>query len=465
MHSSTRRPKYGMLACSLLLVSAQAARAQQMPSRAELARVADSLATEFLVARGAPGLSIAIVRGRDTLVFGGWGKADLENDVPATARTVYRIGSITKQFTSSAVMQLVERGAVKLDDSIGTYLPTLPPTWRGVTVRQLLNHTSGIPSYTNVGPRWVRRWGEEMTPDTLVALTANDTVWFKPGTSWNYDNSGYVVLGMLVEKVAGRPWGTDIVERFAKPLGLDDTQNCLVPPIIPRRAHGYADVARTWTNATYLAMSQPYAAGALCSTVGDLARWNRALATGTVVSPGSYALMTTPEGAALRSKYGFGLTRDTLGGQVMIAHGGGIPGFITSNAWFPHAELSVTVLANSGSARSDLLMAQLARLALGVPLVRPPARVAITAADRARYVGVYALKLGDTVHDFTISERDAELVSQLAGQGPIPLIPFGNHTFGASFDPSVRIVFTIDNGAATKVTLTQGGRSSDGVRK
>ena len=454
-----------MLASALLLVATPAARAQQMPSRAVVARVADSLATDFIAGRGAPGISIAIVRGRDTLVFGGWGKADLENDVPATARTVYRIGSITKQFTSSAVMQLVERGAVKLDEPIGTYLGTLPAAWRGVTVRQLLNHTSGIPSYTNIGPRWARRWGEEMTPDTLVALTANDTMWFKPGTSWNYDNSGYVVLGMLVEKVAGRPWGTDIIERFAKPLGLDDTQNCLVPPIIPRRARGYADENHAWMNASYLAMTQPYAAGALCSTVGDLVRWNRALATGKVVSVASYATMTSPQGAAAPAKYGFGHSRDTLAGQTVISHGGGIPGFISSNAWFPDAELSVTVLTNSGSAPSDRLMAQLARLALGVPLLRPPARVAITAADRARYVGVYALKLGAMARDFTFFERDGELYSQLEGQGPIPLIPMGNHAFGASFDPSVRIVFTVENGTATKMTLTQGGRTSEGLRK
>ena len=454
-----------MFACALLLVATPAARAQQMPSRAVVARVADSLATDFVAGRGAPGVSIAIVRAGDTLVLGGWGKADVENDVPATARTVYRIGSITKQFTSAAVMQLVERGSVKLDDSIGSYLGALPTAWRGVTVRQLLNHTSGIPSYTNVGPRWVRRWGEEMTPDTLIAITASDTVWFKPGTSWNYDNSGYVVLGMLVEKVAGRPWGTDIVERFAKPLGLDDTQNCLVPPIIPRRAHGYADENRKWTNATYLAMTQPYAAGALCSTVGDLMRWNRALATGTVVTAASYAAMTTPEGAAAPAKYGFGLFRDTLAGQKVISHGGGIPGFSSANAWFPDAKLSVTVLTNSGSAPSDRLMAQLARLALGVPLLQPPTRVAISAADRARYVGVYAVKLGDRLRDFTFFERDGELYSQLEGQGATPLIPMGNHTFAASFDPAVRIVFTVQNGAATKVTLTQGGRSMEGVRK
>ena len=124
---------------------------------------------------------------------------------PATAQTVYRIGSITKQFTSSAVMQLVQDGKVKLDDSIGTYLPTLPTSWQVVTVRELLNHTSGVPSYTDIGARWTKRWGEEMTPDSIIALTAHDTLWFKPGTSWRYDNGGYIVLGMLIEKVTGRP--------------------------------------------------------------------------------------------------------------------------------------------------------------------------------------------------------------------------------------------------------------------
>src|SRR5204863_3588263 len=134
--------------------------------------------------------------------------------------TVYRIGSVTKQFTSSTVMQLVQSGQVSLDSSIGHYLPTLPQGWRSVSIRQLLNHTSGIPSYTDVGPRWVRRWGEEMSPDTIVAITANDPMWFPAGSDWRYDNSGYVVLGMLVEKISGRSWGNDLQERFAKPLGL-----------------------------------------------------------------------------------------------------------------------------------------------------------------------------------------------------------------------------------------------------
>ncbi len=442
------------------------AQAQSLPSRAGVARLADSLATDFIATHGAPAVSIAVVRGRDTLMFGGWGKADVENNVAATPRTVYRIGSITKQFTSAAVMQLVEQGKVKLDDSIGTYLATLPSGWRGVKVRQLLNHTSGIPSYTDIGERWVRRWGEEMTPDTLVALTANDTAWFKPGTSWRYDNSGYVVLGMLVEKVAGHPWATDILERFAKPLGLADTRNCGTRELIMRRARGYeAESGGMFANATYLAMSQPHAAGALCSTVGDLAAWNRALASGKVVSLSSYALMTTPEGAATRTKYGFGLVHDTLAGRAVITHGGGIPGFSSANAWFPNDAMSVTVLTNSGSARSDALLAQVARAALGVPLLRAPPKVAISADDRARYLGVYAMKLGANMADLTVSEKTGELYAQLAGQSPNQLIPYGNNVFGMGFDPALRLSFAVEKGKAAKVTLLQGGQVIEGLRK
>jgi CubicO group peptidase (beta-lactamase class C family) len=360
-----RRFIYGIF-CTLVspaLLSAQA------PPAARVAQVVDSLARAFVAQGGAPSVAIGVVRGGETIVMKGWGKADLENDVPATEHSVYRIGSITKQFTAAAVMQLVEQGKVRLTDSIGAHLPTLPAAWRGVTVRQLLNHTSGIPSYTDIGAPWLRRWGEEMSPDTLVALTASLPMWFAPGSSWRYDNSGYVVLGMLVEKVAGRPWATEIEERFIKPLGLTETLDCLTAPVVPHRVHGYAPVGTGWINAPYLAMSQPYAAGALCSTVGDLAKWNRALHGGRVVSAASYALMTTPEGAAAapNAKYGFGLGRATMFGHEVILHGGGINGFISSNAWVADAGLSITVLTNSGSAPAGPLLRKVMQAALGVP--------------------------------------------------------------------------------------------------
>ena len=439
--------------------------AQGLPPVAAVARVADSLALAFIAERGAPSVAIAVVRGRDTIMMRAWGKADIEQDVSATARSVYRIGSVTKQFTSSAVMQLVEQGKVKLNDSIGAYLPMLPMPWRVVTVRQLLNHTSGIPSYTDIGPSWVRRWGEEMNPDTLVALTANVPMWFAPGSQWRYDNSGYVVLGMLIEKITGHSWGTDIAERFSRPLGLEDTRECLATPIIPRRAHGYDAGANGWTNTSYLAMSQPFSAGAMCSTVGDLAKWNRALHTGHVVSATSYALMTTPEGAALASRYGFGLGRDTIAGRPIITHGGGINGFATGNAWIPSAELSITVLANSGSAHSDDLVKQLARAALGAPLQQLPKVLPLAPASRSRYVGVYALALPNGPRELTIAEEGDHLTAQLAGQPAIPILFLGNDTFGVGFDPNLRFIFAMDATRATKLTLVQGGGRFEGPRK
>jgi CubicO group peptidase (beta-lactamase class C family) len=436
-------------------------------SHAELTRVVDSLANAFITNRetGSPGVSIAVVRGSDTLVMKGWGLADLENDVPATAQTVYRIGSITKQFTAAAVMQLVQDGKVKLDEPIGTYLPTLPEAWRAATVRQFLNHTSGVPSYTDVGQRWVRRWGEAMSPDTIVAITAGDTMWFKPGTSWRYDNTGYVVLGMLVEKVTGHSWADEMGSRFFKPLGMTSTENCRQAPLIRHRAQGYEFVKGQWQNTPYLEMTQPYAAGALCSTVGDLAKWDHALGTGRVVSAESYSQMTTPTGAAAPRHYGFGLMQDTLAGQRVIRHSGGINGFISDNAWFPGVQMSVTVLTNSGSARANDLLNQVARAALGVPLVRPPKRVALSVAELERYAGTYAMMLPGGAKDFRFFVKDGQLFGQLEGQAANPVIPYGNNTFGVAFDPNLRIVFTMAGDRATRATLRQGGATVTGERK
>lgn len=342
------------------------------PSRSEVTARVDSLAKAFLAAPQSPGLSIAVIRaGRDTLVYEGYGKSDLENDVPATPATVYRIGSITKQFTAAAVMRLVEKGSVRLGDSIGKYLPDLPKAWRPVKVRQLLNHTSGIPSYTDLGESWAKRWGEYMSPDTLVALTANKPMDFPPGTGWRYDNTGYVVLGMLLEKVSGKPYAEYLDSTLFQPLGLTHTLYCDRAPLVPHRARGYQRDGKEFTNAPYINMSQPFAAGALCSTVGDLARWNRLLATGKVVSPASYGRMTTPEGNAGLNHYGFGLVRGAVGSHIMIEHGGGIHGFITANAYIPDDSLSITVLTNASPSNPDALLTNIARAVYGIPLVQP----------------------------------------------------------------------------------------------
>ena len=456
-----------LVLAAAFLFSAAPGVAQTLPAPSTVARIVDSLGAAFVANKRSPSVAIGVVRGKDTIALKAWGMADLENDVPATARSVYRIGSVTKQFTAAAVMQLVEQGKVRLDDSIGAHLPGLPARWQPVKIRQLLNHTSGIPSYTDVGERWRRRWSEEMIPDSLLAFTTADSMWFEPGAQWRYDNTGYILLGMVIEKQSGRSWGADLSERFAKPLGLSDTRSCQAEPVIPRRARGYEDEGNGWINTPYLAMSQPYSAGAMCSTVGDLARWNRALHTGKVVTAPSYAMMTTPEGAAAKNSfpYGFGLARDTLAGRTVIIHGGGIHGFITGNAWVPDAELSVTVLTNSGGAPADELLKQVVRVALGVPLKQRAPVVALSAAERERYVGVYTLQLPNQAGDFTVAIEGDHLTGQLTGQRAVPLLHFGNHTFGADFDPNLRLVFSVEGNKATRLVLHQGGGTFQGVRK
>lgn len=465
-------PIAASLALSATVVAAQSSAtnggAGAAPSRTALTARVDSLAAAFIAEPEAPGVSISVIRaGRDTLVFKGFGKADIENDVPATPETVYRIGSITKQFTSVAVLRLVEQGKVRLGDPIGKYLPELPTAWRPAKVRQLLNHTSGIPSYTDLGDAWAKRWGDYMPPDTLVALTANKPLDFPPGSGWRYDNTGYVLLGMLLEKVSGKPYGEYLDSTIFKPLGLKSTSYCNRAPLIPHRSRGYQRDGHTFTNAPYLDMSQPYAAGALCSTVGDLARWDWLLATGKVVSPASWSVMTTPQGIAKLDHYGFGLVRGAVGSHVMLTHGGGIHGFITANAYFPNDSLSITVLANAAPSDPDALLSNIARSVFGIPLEQPK-RTADAAplpdSIRAAVPGKYAVDIGGKSLVMTISSDSAGVVAQAAGQSEIPLIYVGEGSFGTQVDPSIRISFVLDHGRATRMSLEQRGDSGGGAR-
>ncbi|MGH7520821.1 MAG: serine hydrolase domain-containing protein [Gemmatimonadales bacterium] len=353
---------------SVIAAIGTSALAQARQPVQDVRRVVDSLAHAYITAQRAPGVSIEILRGRDTVVRAGYGLADLEQQVPASPATLYQIGSITKQFAAAAVMRLVEAGRIHLDDSLSAYIDGLPTGWRRVTVRQLLNHTSGIPSMTDIGPRWVTRWREDMSTDTLVALTARDSMWFKPGSAWRYDNTGYVLVGMLLDRVTGEPFPNYLETTLLRPLGLIHSYYCDLTRVLAGRAPGYDRDSTGWHRAAYLSMTQPYSAGAMCSTVDDLARWNFLLSTGRVVTPSSYRTMTTPTGAAQARGYGFGLIVDTLGGRRMIQHGGGILGFTSANAYFPDDSLSVTVLTNSGSWSPDSLFRNVARAALGRPL-------------------------------------------------------------------------------------------------
>jgi CubicO group peptidase (beta-lactamase class C family) len=450
-----------------LCLGITSAASAQRPTRAALQRTVDSLVANALTEGPVAGMSVAVVRGRDTVVMKGYGFADVENDVPATAQTVYRIGSITKQYTAAAVLQLVEQNKISLDDSLGKHLPAAPAGWRKVPIRQLLNHTSGIPSYTSAGPRWMSRMRLDLPHDSLIGIVAGDSMDFAPGSQWRYNNTGYYLLGMLLERVTGRSYADVVRDQLVAPLGLTATMYCGTRPLIKRRAQGYQVADEKLVNADPLSMSQPFAAGALCSTGGDLIAWQRALAAGRVVKQASYASMTTPEGAAVRSHYGYGLASDSLAGRPRVQHGGGINGFNSMLMYFPSDTLSIAVLANTNGPWADRVANNIARAALGAPLVAPPARLVdlpTTAEERARMVGTYSLALpnGRTLN-LRVFERDGKLLAQGEGQGETPLRYQGNSTFGASFDPSLRLTFAPGT-PAPRVTLLQGGATIDGPR-
>lgn len=320
------------------------AQSPQPPSRAAVAAIVDSMAKVYMAEKGPASMSIAISRGTEILVERAWGVVDGTTKRPATPATAYKIGSVSKQFTAVLLLKQVERGTLALTDSIGHYLTTgLRPEWRPLRIEQLLNHTAGLPND-------LKREGrpeEEVSTETLIAWAARDTMWFAPGTRMAYSNVGYHLLGALVEKLYGKPYGAALQEEIARPLELRTLCWCADPAkdTTVATGHEYLGPGNNRPSA-YAHPSKSLGSGGLCASAPDLASWNRALHGGRVLSPASYAAMITPRGAA--RGYGFGLHMTTNAwGKPVIYHLGGIIGFSAANAWFPAESLSVTTLYNS----------------------------------------------------------------------------------------------------------------------
>jgi D-alanyl-D-alanine carboxypeptidase len=459
--------RYAAIAAGLVVATAGA----QQPSKAVVATRVDSLAAAFLADSHTPAISIAVLRGSDTLVMKGYGDASVELHRPATASTVYRIGSITKQFTSSEIMRLAERGKLSIDDPITKYLPDVPTHGQTITIRRLLNHTSGVHNYT-AKPEWQKHWAEEMTPRQIVAFVDHDSLDFKPGDAWSYSNTGYVLLGMIIEKVTGEPYSKYVQHDLFTPLGLKQTSYCVNRPTDPSFADGYSAASEAVKPAEFLSMTQPHGAGALCSTVRDLVVWQRALMGGRVVNARSYALMTTPDtlNSGKPLNYGFGLTAGKLGTHRSIGHSGGINGFTTASVYFPDDSVNVVVFSNADKG-PDGLAQNVARAVFGMPLVSPPRPVvAVTLPDsiRDKLPGIYDLAPpGGGKFVIHIAVENGQVVTQAEGQGQgkFPLIYAGNWVFGAAFDPSLRVTFISENGAVTKMRLAQGGGTMEGPRR
>ncbi len=310
----------------------------------------DSIAQAVFLEYPNAALSLAVFRGSDAIFVKGYGAADREQNPPVDGRTVYRIGSVTKQFTAAAILQQVERGRLALDSAISEYLPEYaPPGEPTITLRQLLNHTSGIPTYTEP-PVALEFAGRALLShaDVLSALDG-EPLNFAPGSRYEYSNSNYYLLGVILERVTGQSYAAYVREHLTEPVGLAETTYCGAGATSP--VQGYTAAGKELHIAPRLQMDWPYAAGALCSTVTDLAAWNHALSHGQVIAPALYQRMVSP--SRLRDgreiAYGMGLRIDTLAGHPRIWHSGEMSGYTATLSQYPQDSLTLVILTNRGA--------------------------------------------------------------------------------------------------------------------
>lgn len=323
-----------LLLCALLVLPAAAA-----------ADGVDETVRRQLAERHVPGASVAIVRDGRLVKAAGYGLANLEVGAKARKDSVYEIGSITKQFTAAVVMMLVEEGRISLDAPIRRYLPDAPETWKDVTVRHLLTHTSGIKTYTELDGFQVR---DKLSPKQFVERLAKQPLDFAPGTKYKYNNSGYNLLGFVVESVTGKGYWDVLRERILAPLGMKSTRTRDLPDVVPNRVSGYVWEKDHWVNRDG-DLTDIYAAGAMVSTVLDLAKWDAALRKGTLLNRSALERMWAPhilpDGTNTHYGLGWGIP-EAEGGRV-VSHGGSTSGFSAHIRRDLENGLTVIVLTNS----------------------------------------------------------------------------------------------------------------------
>jgi len=298
-----------------------------------------------------PGASVILMKDGVVVLRSGYGLANLEHRVASSPETVYRIGSITKQFTAAAIMQLADAGKLSIDDEITKFLPDYPVHGHSITIKHLLTHTSGIRNYTSIpGWRSEGRNRQDLELSELIDIFKSLPMDFAPGDEHGYSSSGYALLGAIIEAVSGESYAVYLQNQITQPLELANTRYD-DRTIVPNRATGYTVENGVVIRAAFVSTTVPYAAGMLISTVDDLASWTASLAGGKVIDQESYAAMVAP--AVLNNgsvySYGFGLRMDKVRGRDALSHGGDIPGFSAFAIHVPGEDIIAVVLSNNNS--------------------------------------------------------------------------------------------------------------------
>jgi CubicO group peptidase (beta-lactamase class C family) len=362
---------------------------------------------------GEPGVAALVAKNGQVIYRKAFGMANLELDVPMTPDMVFRIGSITKQFTAVAILQLLEQGKLSLDDEITRFIPDYPTQGHKITIHHLLNHTSGIKSYTSMSEfSMVLR--KDHAPSQIIDIFKDEPMDFAPGERYLYNNSGYILLGYIIEKISGQAYEEYVDEHLFKPAGMINSIYGNDKMVLKNRAYGYQPSGSGYANADYLSMTLPYAAGSLMSPVDDLLKWNIALHSAKLLKKETLQLAFNPGklNDGTQMTYGYGWEMGNLQGSPSISHGGGIHGFISFALWLPEENVVVVLLQNvTGQAPEDLAY-QMAAQTIGKPFNFKEITIAENILQE--YVGVFESQDGVKRAIFV---EDGKLFSQRLGGG------------------------------------------------
>ena len=406
-----------------------------------------------------PGAAVIVVREGKVIFRRGYGMANLELGVPVEPDMVFRLGSITKQFTAVAILMLAEQGKLSLDDDLSKFLPDYPTKGQRITIEHLLAHTSGIKNYTAL-PEWLAGWRKDMTVKEIVNLFKDQPQDFAPGERWSYSNSGYFLLGAIIEKASGQTYQEFIEKNIFAPLGMKHSYYDNTARLIPRRVTGYSKGPDGYRNAAYLSMTQPYAAGSLMSSVDDLALWDAALYTEKLVKQQSLKQAWTPR-LLTNSKptnYGYGWSMRSYEDRPIIEHGGGVNGFATYALRLPDDRVFVAILSNRDSMSPGAVAFKVAALAIGKPYQEPVA-IKLTPSQLDQIAGVYELEKEEL-----IIRRDGErLFAGFPDGGRAEITPSSETEFFIK-DSLTRLSVTKSAGGVTALVL-RGRYGTDQVAR
>jgi CubicO group peptidase (beta-lactamase class C family) len=437
---------------------AQAGAAQPDSSNHRLDEVASSF-TKDDAFMGA----VFVTKGSDVLLDKGYGKAVVEWNISNSPDVKFRIGSMTKQFTAALVLLAQEEGKLSVDDPIRKYLPDSPAAWDKITIADLLHHTSGISNFI-FDKRYFEWRMVSRTPAEEVAIFKDKPLNFSPGTQWEYSNSNYTLLGMILEKVTGRRYGDLLRERILAPLGMKDSGLDDDDLILPKRSEGYQPGPKGLVPVRSLSMSVGWATGSMYSTTADLLRWEHGLFGGKVLSASSLKVMTTPG----KGNYGCGVFVSRRDDIEVVEHGGSIDGFNSYMIYVPADNIAIIVLSNVSGDAPDKMAAKLLDVTLGKEVTLAKQRTAVPIAKTAlsKFIGDYVLS---PQLSLKITASDDGLVVQATGQSPLQFSYEGEidghpQFFTKAMDAQIEFVPT-STGQVSTLVLHLGGSAMPGRRQ